>query len=70
MTFAPVTWNWRWLFLIFVAAACLPTLHGCSTTQPVYVRELPPIPPELAARPEKLKPIPRLTRTSPNSSER
>lgn len=41
-----------------VSLACLMPLPGC-TTQPQVVREFPPIPPQLAAPPEKLKPLTR-----------
>lgn len=48
-----------WLIPIIVISACLLGLPGCSTKPPVYVRELPPIPVDLAAPPEPLVPIKR-----------
>lgn len=51
---------WRWPILIIAISVCLAALPGCSTPQPVYIRDLPEIPAHLAQPPIPLKPIPRL----------
>lgn len=60
MTVLPITSRPRWLSLIFVLFACPLALSACSTKQPAYVRDLPPIPANLAGPAEPLKAIPRL----------
>lgn len=60
MTVLPVTSRPRWLWPIFVLFVSTLALPACSTKQPAYVRDLPPIPANLAGPAEPLKAIPRL----------
>ncbi|KAF1049338.1 MAG: hypothetical protein GAK38_00794 [Xylophilus sp.] len=67
MTVYPVTSRPRWLLPIFVLLVLMLALPGCSTKQPSFVSELPELPAELAAPPEKLVAIKR-TLPSPTLS--
>ncbi|CAJ6882864.1 Uncharacterised protein [Burkholderia pseudomallei] len=59
---ARLNWKLRLLLLAPIVSACLSSLSACTTQQPkpVTVRDLPPMPPDLARRATPLTPLIRL----------